>query len=195
MCTTRGRSGCLMIVGASFCKALCQTSLGPSSRSLVIAATRRCRIVRNITTRNKMWSQLRKLWWITWPFPKFHLLRHESGCQWIRLRLLTAGSSFNQPWNLMESAGSSFLSGSSFTGFISHSFALGSIMQLMCRHWSVFHSMLDVVLNINLWTAREATEESFYYLSQKICETDERLAVSIQIYIQTSCRTPNVRRP
>lgn len=129
----------------------CQTSLEVSCWSFMIAATRCCRTVRNIKTQQNMKS-IRGNSGITWSFPaKFHLLWHKSGCQWIHLHLLTAGSSFNQPWSLMETAGSSFLSGSSLTGFISHSVVLGSIVQLMCHHWSVFHSMQDVVLNINLW--------------------------------------------
>lgn len=73
-----------------------------------------------------------------------------------RIRVLvnppeSAGSSVNHPRNLPETADSSFLSGSSLTGLISHSVVLRSIKRLMCHHWSVFHSMCDVVLNINLW--------------------------------------------
>lgn len=37
----------------------------------------------------------------------------------MHLSVLTAGSSFNQPLNLVESAGSSFLWGSWLTGFVS----------------------------------------------------------------------------
>lgn len=103
-----------------------------------------------------------------------------------------SGSSFNQPWNLMETAGSGFLSCSSWAGLIAHPLLfLGSVMQLMCHHWSVFHSKRDVVWNMNVW--KQATEESFYYLSETICVTDELPTGSIQIYIHTSCRTPHIK--
>lgn len=65
---------------------------------------------------------------------KFQQLRHTLGHQWIHLCLMTARSSCNQPWNHIEPAGSSFLWGSSFACFISHSTVLRFLLQLRWHH-------------------------------------------------------------